>query len=89
MAARILCSIGFLFLVTPVTGHDFYHAECCSGHDCAPIAFSRVQVNASGFLIDGKHIVPFKDVRRSMDGSYHACFPKPETLRCLYAPTGS
>lgn len=92
MAARILCSIGFLFVVacvTPAAAHEWYEAACCSGHDCAPIAFSRVQVNSAGFLIDGKFSVPFKDVRRSMDGSYHACFPNPETLRCFYAPAGS
>ena len=89
MAKAILFAIGLLIVSGVTHAHDFYHAECCSGHDCAPIAFSRVQVNASGFLIDGKHTVLFKDVRRSMDGSYHACFPNPETLRCLYAPTGS
>lgn len=89
MAKRILCFIGFLILAGQALAHSFYPVECCSGYDCAPIAMSRVEVNSAGFLIDGIHSIPFKEVRRSPDGAYHACFPQPDKLRCFFAPSMS
>ena len=68
-------------------GHSFYPIECCSGYDCAPIDASRVQpLVAGGFMIDGSFYIPRAQVRDSMDGRYHACFPKPDNLRCFFAP---
>jgi hypothetical protein len=66
--------------------HSFYPIECCSGYDCAPITPDRVKIVEGGYVIDGKFTVPTKEVRRSQDEHYHACFPQPENLRCFFAP---
>lgn len=73
-------------LVVDVRAHSFYPADCCSGTDCAPIAEARVRPAFAGYMIDGVHYVPMAQVKPSPDGEYHACFPKPETLRCFWAP---
>jgi hypothetical protein len=74
-----------LWLVRSAGAHSWYPAECCSGHDCAPVEPSRVRVGRGGYWLDGKFI-PQANVRRSLDGEYHACFPQPHNLRCFFAP---
>lgn len=73
-------------LVTSAIAHSFYSPECCSDRDCAPIDASRVRPAFAGYMVDGVHYVPMGQVKHSPDGQFHACFPKPDTLRCLYAP---
>ncbi len=68
-----------------VSGFE-YPVACCSNRDCAEISPDRVKPVSSGYLIDGKHLVPHQDVKRSPDGEYHACFPTPDILRCFWAP---
>lgn len=70
----------------PVQAHDWYPPYCCSGGDCAPIDSTRVQTVPEGFVIDGHFNVPRSEVRDSMDGRYHGCFPKPDKLQCFFAP---
>lgn len=66
--------------------HEWYPAGCCSGTDCAPIEAARVKPEGNGYVIDGRFTVAPADVKESLDGRYHACFPQPETLGCFFAP---
>lgn len=63
-----------------------YPWECCHDQDCAEISPDRVKPAPGGYLVDGKFHVEQKDVRHSPDGNYHACFPKPDFLKCLFVP---
>lgn len=80
LAAALGCWLGHAI------AHEWYPTECCSGGDCEPIPETRVQFNSAGYVVDGKFVVPYGEARRSMDGRYHACFPNPEYLRCLFVP---
>lgn len=85
----ILCFFAIVMAVMTVPrahAHSWYPIECCSGDDCAEIAASRVRVTARGYVIDGKHVVPYGEVRQSPDGRFHACFPTADWLRCFFAP---
>ena len=87
----IIRAIVFCLMCTTALAHEapsgwLYPVECCSGYDCAAINEKRVSAAVGGYLIDGVHFVAQQDVRQSKDGEYHACFPKPETLRCFFAP---
>lgn len=98
MSLRLAWLAGFLIVaawlamfVIPAFSHDApsgwaYPIECCSNADCAELPSSRVKNVSTGYLIDGKHLVPFKDARQSPDGLFHACFPTPDNLRCFFAP---
>lgn len=66
--------------------HSFYPWECCAGFDCSEISSDRVSVSAAGYVVDGKFTVPYGETRNSPDGQYHACFPKPDQLKCFWAP---
>ncbi len=79
LALAMLCASSSAF------SHSWYDIYCCSEGDCAPVATSRVKETASGYVLDGKPVEPEK-VRRSQDGQFHACFPRPDYLRCFYAP---
>lgn len=63
-----------------------YPWECCHDHDCAEIADSRVHTSPSGYVVDEHFVIPQSEVRQSPDGKYHACFPRPDKLRCFFAP---
>jgi hypothetical protein len=76
----LLLSTGF------AVAHSFYSPECCSGFDCKPIDSKRVAYAPGGYMVDGRFFVAQKDARKSIDGEFHACFPQPDNLRCLYAP---
>jgi hypothetical protein len=86
---RIIARMAALAVLVAAGGagaHNWYPVECCSGYDCAPLEAHRVKIVAGGYVIDGKFTVPTKEVRRSQDEHYHACFPQPENLRCFFAP---
>lgn len=63
-----------------------YDWACCHDTDCDEIAASRVRTTPEGYIVDGKHFVSHADAKFAPDGRYHACFPTPEFLRCLYVP---
>jgi hypothetical protein len=85
LAGLIVVSGFFSFLAVAVA-HSFYPIECCSGYDCNMIDAKRVSFAPGGYMVDHKFFVPQKEVRKSEDGDYHACFPQPENLRCFFAP---
>lgn len=66
-----------------------YPWECCSDRDCEEISAARVRPMQGGYLVDGRFNVPQAEVRHSPDGRYHACFPKPDVLKCFWAPPPS
>lgn len=83
-------------VVSSVSAHEWYPAECCSDTDCAPIALNETpKEEGGGFtLIDGRH-VRYRDLRPSPDGRWHLCenkWPadsvKDRKILCLYAPLG-
>lgn len=82
--------IAFLFILAVLIGgaisHEWYPTECCSGHDCAPAARERIEQTPQGYIVDGRHFVSNGEVKRSMDGRYHVCFPTQHILRCLFVP---
>ena len=63
-----------------------YPVICCSGHDCTEISADRVKEAPGGYMVDGRFSVPHSEVKHSPDGRYHACFPNPDYLRCLFIP---
>jgi hypothetical protein len=77
--------LAILWMTTAVA-HEWYPPACCSGGDCAPIAGTRVRAMISGYVVDGRHIIPYGEVKTSQDGRFHACWPKPDQLRCFFAP---
>lgn len=87
-AVVILICAGWVY---SAVGHEWYPADCCSGHDCGPIDDDRVTRLPSGdYEIDGKWIFSRTDqttTRRSLSGRYHACFPNPgERPKCIFVP---
>ena len=84
----------FLFVLavalpSAALAHSWYDSWCCSDKDCAELNDSRVKITPAGYVVDGTFVVPFTSARRSQDSKYHACFPTPKELRCLYAPPGA
>lgn len=75
-----------VFLIATARGHDWYPPSCCSGGDCAPIAGERVKPEGAGYLVDGRFHIAKSEVKDSMDGRYHGCFPTAERLLCFFAP---
>lgn len=77
--------------IWPVRAHEAmagwqYPISCCANYDCAEIGPERVKEAAGGYLVDGQFHVPHSEVKHSPDGRYHACFPKPDFLKCLFVP---
>ena len=79
-------ALTFLWLTGAALAHEWYPTWCCSGGDCGPLAGARVKPVVGGYLVDGKFMVPAAEVRNSMDGRYHGCFPTPNALKCFFAP---
>lgn len=83
----IIILIAFVLYVALANAHSFYPTECCSGFDCEPINSDRVRETRSGYVVDEWHFVPHGKELKSIDGRYHACFPKAaNSLRCLFVP---
>jgi hypothetical protein len=69
----------FLFVLsTSASAHDFYDADCCSEHDCAPV--TKIEKDENGDLMTTKHgtiLVNPKDQsysrRISPDHNFHVC----------------
>ena len=82
-----LLAVVLIALILSAGAHDWYPPYCCSGGDCAPIAGERVeQQPGGGYIVDHKFVVPRSEVKDSMDGRYHGCFPTPDSLKCFFAP---
>jgi hypothetical protein len=64
-----------------------YPVHCCGNNDCGEIDAARVRVTPDGYVIDGVHIVPFRDALKSPDSQYHACDVR-TYVRCFFAPPG-
>lgn len=84
--AFVVLLLALLLLYPLAHAHEWYPTWCCSGGDCGPLAGSRVQLTAHGYLVDGKFVVPLSEARKSMDGRYHGCFPTSDDLKCFFAP---
>lgn len=73
----------FLRLVTlllalgpvPAAAHDWYPVDCCSGHDCFPIADGAVEDLGDGRwrVRESGAILPAGKIRVSQDGRRHLC----------------
>lgn len=73
--------------IPKANAHGWYPPACCSDADCAPLQPGRVQsLNGGGYLVDGTFYIPKDDVKQSLDGRYHGCFPNKSNLRCFFAP---
>lgn len=93
IAAHLLASP----IAAPADAHDWYDRECCHAQDCQPIPTAAIRWSAYGYIVtltpqihrqvkrsDG-WLVRFPDVRRSLDGRWHACV-RNGALVCLYGP---
>lgn len=81
----------WLSVVKPARAHESmagwqYPWECCHDKDCAEISKDRVRPTVGGYVIDGRFQILQSNVRTSPDGRYHACFPRPDDLKCFFAP---
>jgi hypothetical protein len=66
-----------------------YPPHCCSNRDCSEIDAIRVRVTPNGYVVDGVHLVYFRDALRSPDSQYHACYLRAWAApRCFFAPPG-
>jgi hypothetical protein len=90
-----------LLCAPPASAHEhgLYDYECCSDKDCSALEPSKVELVPGGYMIQGRHVIPFDDSRLkwSRDGAFHACVrpmawhqgrPWPEMI-CLYRPQNS
>lgn len=79
--------------------HSWFDPWCCDDRDCAVIPERTVKATADGYVVTLNpgdhpsvnspvvHVVPYKDVRHSPDGTYAAClYPSQNVMRCFYAP---
>lgn len=84
-------TLALLIIMTgKAPGHHFYSVGCCDDEDCHPIASERVNHTQAGYLVDGRWLFGFKEVKVAPDGQFHLCDPFPEVKpRCLYVPPNS
>lgn len=88
----MLLRLGVIILIliavmAPAVAHDWYPIDCCSGHDCDALPDSRVERKPDGYLVDGQYFFRNDEVRPSLSGRYHGCFPNPgERPKCFFAP---
>lgn len=89
VAAALLCAAG------GAQAHDWYPPNCCSGHDCRPMASDGVTLSAGGLVIkESGETIPYDSplVKRTPPeggGLYHRCSvggaPQGATI-CIYVP---
>lgn len=83
----VITFAAFMLAMCKAGAHDWYPPWCCNDGDCKPLDPSRVRALDDGsYTIDGRFTVARSEVRQSLDGRYHACFPEPNKLRCFFAP---
>lgn len=93
-----------LLSAAPALSHSWYDAACCSDYDCQPVSEETITRLPNGdvriILRPGDHkmvdtytldeIVLPDRIRRSRDGSWHACVAKSSRkILCLYEPPPS
>ena len=91
MRLSVIILAAFLLAMNAARTHEWFPVECCGGDpvtgDCKPLTPNRVWALADGsYLIDGRFHVPAAEVRASLDGRFYGCIPKPDVLRCFFAP---
>lgn len=65
-------ALALFVLTTTAFAHSWYPANCCSDHDCRPVACEELVSNADGTMEwDG---LVFKRVFPSQDAKCHVCF---------------
>lgn len=82
--------IPFLYF-TPVSAHDWYPWECCSGFDCAPVEQSQIKgIEMVVKSRNGIVTVPASFPRReSKDSRMHVCMRREDgqmKLICIFMP---
>jgi hypothetical protein len=95
LAAYVVLMLTVLFMTVPAGAHEWYPYECCSDHDCGPIALEQEPVEEHGGfrLLDGR-FMPYREIKNSPDNQWHLCEskwqpePKDRKILCLYAPIG-
>ena len=73
--AVIKMAIGLVLACSaPAEAHDWYDANCCSGHDCHALSSSAVKEVPDGWLTP-MGFVDYRDARvlPSHDERYHIC----------------
>lgn len=82
----------FLFVLHGVSAHQApsgwqYPLECCSDHDCAPIADADIPrpLDGGDWLLTTGEVVLRSKVKWSPDGHYHLC-RMGEVIFCLFVP---
>lgn len=85
---KIKCALAIFFALTLwASGHEWYPPSCCSGGDCEVLAEGRVKaLDGGGYLVDERFRVERAEVRESLDGRFHGCFPTPDRMVCFFAP---
>lgn len=94
----LLAALAFVLFVVcgGARAHDWFPANCCSGHGCRVIAADQVQTTRQGFAIPGNpEVVPYSSpkIRQTPpegDGRYAVCTKGGEAagaVICLYIPT--
>ena len=98
IAALVVLCFG---LWTLARAHGWYEPSCCSGRDCARMAFEEIGQTREGYVLDlepGDHpmitraqryVVPYGDrrIKLSQDGFFHVCIlAHSQTLACFYEP---
>lgn len=91
---RHVLALVLLLLAGEASSHDWYDSDCCSGRDCAPVAYEDVEQLSDG----GWRYVPLNvkftrgQVRPSKDNHFHVCVGESQDLdgtvhrypRCIY-----
>lgn len=91
-------------LARGASAHDWYPYECCSGHDCAPLADARVRETPTGYVVivmPGEHpmwpreraapltlAIAYGRAKASPDGRFHLCINGAGELLCWFAAVG-
>lgn len=94
---RVIALAAIVFIVCGYAwGHSWYHADCCSNHDCEPV--SAVTYVASdpaslpAMVVTTSHgtkpVTKDTSIRESRDGRMHACIFQGRLI-CLYMPPGT
>jgi hypothetical protein len=59
---------------------------CCGEGDCFVVPSDQVSMNATGYNLFGKEMVPFSEAQPSPDGTFWRCRRPDGSRRCFFAP---
>jgi hypothetical protein len=94
--AAVILMVMLTMVVKAARAHDFYDADCCSGHDCEPvkdISFvasdpTSLPVMVVTTSLGTKPITNQTKIRDSKDGRMHGCIYGGKLI-CIYMPPGN